>query len=123
MSTHADEWHSHVRHGGINSAAALARVDKWQIMERHTLCKKIVRGVILAAKHESRADTEVVSVHRACTVHVMHVLALRLQHNEQFDVVLNVFRRKNFTCFTSCTQASPLEQLLIISLKAEPAAS
>lgn len=34
-------------------------------MERHTLCKKIVRGVILAAKHESRADTEVVSMHRA----------------------------------------------------------
>lgn len=85
MSAHADGWHSHVRHGRINSAAALAGVDKWQIMERHTLCKKIVRGVILAAKHESRADTEVVSMHRASTV---HILAVRLQNNDQFDVAL-----------------------------------
>lgn len=44
-----------------------ACVDKWQIMEGGTLCKKkkIVKDVILVAKHEFRANTEVVNMQRA----------------------------------------------------------
>lgn len=40
-------------------------VDKWQIVEATHFIKKIVNDVILVAKHESRANREVVNMQRA----------------------------------------------------------
>lgn len=42
--------------------------------------KKIVKDVILVAKHESGANTSVVNMQRAQTLFIIHILSNALQH-------------------------------------------
>lgn len=46
VSAHADVRRSRVTLGHRNSAAASAHVDKWQIMERHTLRRKDLKELL-----------------------------------------------------------------------------